>query len=74
MVVDVVRIMIELNDVVTNGNTFRERELNVPFLFEVRALDGDEAWVKPLNGNYVNQGRYTFNIEHLTLVEKHNVA
>ena len=66
--------MIELNDVVTNGNTFREGELNGPFLFEVRALDDDEVWVKPLNGNYVNQGRYTFNIEHLTLVEKRNVA
>lgn len=66
--------MIELNDVVTNGNTFREGELNVPFLFEVRALDDDEVWVKPLNGNYVNRGRYTFNIEHLTLVEKRNVA
>ncbi len=68
--------MIEINDVVTNGNTFvvtyKNVNTDVPFLFRVIALDDNEAWVLPLNGNYINDGRLTFKIDDLILVEKNN--
>lgn len=68
--------MIEINDVVTNGNTFvvtyKNANTDVPFLFRVIALDDNEAWVLPLNGNYINDGRLTFKTVDLILVEKNN--